>query len=486
MDYFKYLRSDEFKEILNRYEQSVREGSNEFFDADDLLDIGEYYHAQHDIDSASHAAEYCLELYQDNDRAKVFVAKCAICNGDIAMAERIAEGIEYDEEVDVVYLRAELMIIHGEYDKAEEYLRDYFNALDENNDLRYDMPIEVPALYCDYACWQLAEKWLTMPENDEQKEDLQYIDVYARVLTNTNRFAEAIPLWNKYIDEDAFSYGAWLMLAQCQYQVGQCHDALSSAEYCIAINPDLPDGYLAAGNALFALGRSKDAIEHFNKFLDIAPGDAQGELLLSTVLFAEERYDDARAHIEVAIDGISNLTEDDIPAIVFHEVYREAAFICSAQGDIPQAMIYLDRLLFYGMTEVSVQLLRAAILLEAQRTKEAFAIFNEILSSSDHNPEIYVQIGMMMVDAGQFEIGHTMLSTTLKVVSDAGMACEVGYDRLAYASLMLGHYDEFLDALDKSITFSPSETVTIFSPFFPEDMPITEYLEYARNHKINL
>lgn len=484
MDYFKYLRSNEFKEILARYEQAQKDGTNEFFDADDLLDIGEYYHSLHDIDAACRAAEYCLELYPDNQRAMVFVAKCAICNSDIETAERISQSIGMDEEIDVVYLRAELMLLRNQYEDADKYLQDYFDGLQDDDDIRYDFVIEVPALYCDYGCWQLAERWLLMPENDEQKDDLQYLDALGRVYTNTNRFAEAIPLWNKYIDKDSFCAGAWLMLAQCQYHIGLCHEAMSSAEYCIAINPDLPDGYLAAGNASFALGRSNDALSYFTKFLDLAPGDAQGELLIATVLFAEERYDDARAHIEVAVDGINNLTDEDIPAIVFHEIYKEAAFICSAQGDIKQSLIYLDRLLFHGMSEDAVLLLRAAILLEAKQTREAFNIFNDILTSSGHDPEIYIQIGMMVIDASFYDLGYSMLSTTIKVLTESGMACEVGYDRLAYACLMLDKYDEFLEALEKSIKFSPSETVTIFSPYFPEDTPITEYIEYARKNKL--
>lgn len=484
MDFFKYIRTKEFKDLLAKYEQALIEGDSLFFDVDDILDIAEYYHTKNDIDAASRAAMYCLELYPENERALVFIARCAIITGDMNTAKRISDSIETEDELDTVYLRAEIMIINGETDKAEEYLNHRYNTYDDEDFIREDMILDIAMLYADYCQWDYAKRWIEKPEALAVKEEPDYIETMARILTHTGKPAEAIPLWNSYIDTNAFSADAWLQLAQCQYQLGLCQDALQSAEYAIAIDSKLPDSYLAAGNALFAIGRSSEAIEHFEKFLDLAPGDAQGELLLAAVLFTEEQYDEARTHIENAIDGIREMSEDDVPLVVFQEIYRQAAFICSAQGDLHHALYYLDQLVFYGITESSLQLLRAAILLEAQRPKEAFEIFNRILSDGKSNADVYIQIGSMLVDSNMFNMGYKLLSVTISSLKEAGVECRTGYDRLAYSALMEGHYDEFIAALEESIIYLPTETVTIFSPYFPKDMPISEYLNYAKNNKL--
>lgn len=484
-EFSKYIKSQEFKDLLARYEQALLDDSGDFFDSDDLLDIAEYYHSKSDLDSASRACYYCLDLYPDNERALVFLGRIAIITGDLTTAERISESIKLDEELDVVYLRAELMLIKGDSEGAEAYLSEHFNMFESGDETRYDMALDVPLLYCDYSCWELAERWLLLPENKSQKEEIDYIEALAKVYTCTERQKEAIVLWNKYIDEDPFSSGAWVFLAQCQYQSGLCQEALQSAEYAIAINPDIPDPYLAAGNAYFSIGKGKEAIEMFERFLDIVPGDAQGELLLSCVYFSEENYEEAKVHIDNALNAIHDLTEDDAPQIVFHETYRQAAFIYSALGDIQQAINYIDHLLFYNMEEDSIMLLRAAIYLEAKQTNEAFEIFTDLLTNKSHDPNLYIQIGTMLVDSSFFALGYQVLSTTMDILKESGVTCKNGWDRLAYAALMEDHYDVFLESLALSVKNLPTETITIFSVYFPESLPIEQYVEYAKQNRIS-
>ena len=484
-EFNKYTKSQEFKDLLARYEQVLLDNGNEFFDANDLLDIAEYYYSKHDVDAAIQACYYCLDLYPDNDRALVFIARSAIFSGDYTTAERIAKSIKFDEELEVVYLRAELMLINSESDKAEEYLTKHFLSLPEDDDQRYDMALDVPHLYCDYSCWQLAEKWLQLLENDGQKEEMDYVEAMARIYANTDRHKEAIPYWNKYIDENSFSSNAWISLAQCQYQTGQCQEALQSAEYAIAINPDMPDGYLAAGNAYFAMGRGQDSIDMFEKFLDLLPGDAQGELLLSCVYFSEGKNEEAKVHIDNAINAIRDLTEDDVPVFVFHEIYRQAAFVYGSLGEMAQANTYVDYLLFYGMEETTVKMLRAAVYLEGKHQNDAFTLFSELLDEHKNDPKVYIKIGMMLVDSNYFALGYKVLGSTLVILEESGMPSPNGWDRLAYAALMENQYDDFLEALEKSIEYLPTETVTIFSPYFPDDMPIEQYLAYAKEHRIN-
>ena len=74
----QYIRTSEFKDLLKRYEQALKDNDSAFFDADDLLDIAEYYNIKNEYDKSNAAACYCLELYPDFTKAKVFIARCAI------------------------------------------------------------------------------------------------------------------------------------------------------------------------------------------------------------------------------------------------------------------------------------------------------------------------------------------------------------------------------------------------------------------------
>lgn len=484
-EFARYIKSKEFKALLSKYEQNKEVAGTEYFDSDDLLDIAEYYHLKDRMDDAMEVVQYCLDLFPDNPKAMVFLARAAILSGDVERARMITDNIDSDEELDVVYLKAEIMLLDGLHDKANEFIKDCFAELDEDDDRREDIMLDFPLLLEDYGAMDFVDDWLKKAEEAGLGKYVDYIEAKARLLTSRNEFKEAIPLWNTYIDSDAFSVQAWLMLCQCQYQIGLCHEAVHSAEYALAIEPHNPDALLASANAYFAMGEDQKAIEQFELYLDEVPGDCQGELLLSTAYFVKEDYEEARKHIENAIDALRRAGDDEIPDFVYQEVYRQAAFVYGANRDIEQAMHYLDYLLFYGMTEANIELLKASVMLEVGDQLGAFEIFNRMIADNKYDIDVYLHIGMMLVDTCVFDTGYEILTKVMEIASKSGVTLTKGYDRLAYAAFMTDRYEEFLDALKLSIKHLPIETVTIFSVYFPKEMPITEYYEYASTHKLD-
>ena len=60
-----YFQSDEFLDILNRYEQSVCTGRSPYMDSDELIDVADYYMSQGKHKEAIKATELALELHPD-------------------------------------------------------------------------------------------------------------------------------------------------------------------------------------------------------------------------------------------------------------------------------------------------------------------------------------------------------------------------------------------------------------------------------------
>lgn len=499
-EFQKYIRSKEFKELLEKYRESIDSGECRFIDSDDLLDIAEYFHLKKHTDKAVEAAEYCLHLYPDNDKAKVFIASVYMLNENYDGARKIIESVNDDNNINVAYLKAELMMYDMKYDDVEVFLLGVLESvrngeisfLDDNDDegVLMDYTIDVAMLYCDYQQWDRAEEWLdrTGPVDDGVAM-ADYIMAKARVKTAKGELKEAVRLWNKYIDEDAYSSMAWVQLAQCQYQLGDCSEALKSAQYAETISPDFAETYISEGSSLFALGHYEEAVEKYQKFLQLVPGDVQAELLTASTLFAMKRYEEASEHILNAVGEMERMIAEDevnVPDVIGSEVFRQAAYIFAALQRVDEALYYADRLLLYGVPDVKHQLLRAAILLESGQVKKAFSLFEETLKGAGHDPEVYIMVGCMLVDANVIESGYNLLSQTLKIIAESGGEKYLGYDRLAYASLAMEHYDEFLDALKISAKYMPLETVSIFSSLFPEGMPVTEYVDYAKTHVVSL
>lgn len=487
--------------MLNKYRQCQDFGEHAYFDADDLLDIAEYYHIKNDSINALEAAYFCSDLYPEEDKAKVFIARTHIMDGDMVRAKDVAMTILNDTNLDVVYLRAEIMLCDGEADRSETYLEPFLEKVRNGSiDVLYDeedcMPcaefcLDVAMLYCDYEHWQKADKWAWRAKDEGiDVECADYLETMARLLTGKGDFKSAIMYWNGYIDQDAYSVMAWMQMAQCQYSVGNCAEALSSAQYAQALNPNIPEVYLSQGNCYSVMGNMEKAQQMFERFLELEPSDVQGELLLSTVFSSMGKFEKASEHINVALKGVEENDVDEshrIPDFLSKEVYRQAANISASLGSVDEALVYADKMLLYDVSGIDHQLLRASILIQSGKLKEALDLFNQILKDSSHDPYAYIMVGNLLVDGGMYETGYNMLSQTLKILEESATEnITHGYDRLAYAALATDHYDEYLSALEICVSRQPVETVTMFGHLFPNEVPVEKYVEYARKNRMKL
>ena len=83
----EYFGSEEFRELLDSYETAVADGNYPFIDADDLVDIADYYNMSGDYDRAMAVVDYALQLYPNATLPNVFMAREAEKQGlDVAVS----------------------------------------------------------------------------------------------------------------------------------------------------------------------------------------------------------------------------------------------------------------------------------------------------------------------------------------------------------------------------------------------------------------
>lgn len=108
-----YFNSEDFKELLDSYETALQAGEQPFMDADDLVDLADYYNYNGEGDKAAEAIERALDLYPDSTLPNVFKAREALAMGDCELAHHYAESIGDHDDPDYHYLTAEIMIAEG-------------------------------------------------------------------------------------------------------------------------------------------------------------------------------------------------------------------------------------------------------------------------------------------------------------------------------------------------------------------------------------
>ena len=126
-----FFESSDFKEKLENYERCLAEGKTPFMEADDLTDIADYYNFCGDVDKAHEAIDLALDLTPGATLPLVFKTKEALQAGDIEQAERYAASIADKDDPETVYLAAEIMIARGEDEKADAFLKDTINEIED-------------------------------------------------------------------------------------------------------------------------------------------------------------------------------------------------------------------------------------------------------------------------------------------------------------------------------------------------------------------
>ena len=154
-----YYDSKEFRNILRQYEEARDEHHSVFLDTDALTDIAEYYLSQGLTKKASEAVEFALSLFPDASGPLTLKARLLLMQyNDAKQAAEIADQIEDKDDLDYYFLQAEILIVEGRQDDADEYLEEYMEQTEGVD--RKDFILDTATLFADYNEFFYARKWL--------------------------------------------------------------------------------------------------------------------------------------------------------------------------------------------------------------------------------------------------------------------------------------------------------------------------------------
>lgn len=254
----EYFKSEEFQEILESYEASVNDGNSPFIDADDLVDIADYYSWKDLEEKAEEAIDYALELYPNATLPNVFKARKALNRDDYEEAAFYRDEIENHDDPDYHYLVAEIMIAEGNVEEADEYLREYGKTVDP--DEYEDFVRDCANLYIDYEESMKAFEWMLRSKGDGSDD---FKELMARALFGIGKYKDSERLFNELVDKNPFSENYWTALASAQYMNNDFSSSITSSEYAIAIAPNDPEPINNKAVGLFKMGNFEEALKYF-------------------------------------------------------------------------------------------------------------------------------------------------------------------------------------------------------------------------------
>lgn len=465
-----YFESEEFRTILNKYEESAESGHPIYMDADDLADIADYYQYNGYPEKAGDAIELALKYNPDAVGPLLYKAREALVANDFKTAEDYADRIEATDMMEALYLRGEIMICKGETETADRYFIDQMKNImtDELMDYVYD----VANIFSDYDKHDKAFEWMARSQGDNSDS---FKELMARTLFGLGKYQDSERIFNELIDHDPYSIRYWNALASAQFMREDYSAAITSSEYAIAIAPNDPESLLSKANCLYNLGNYESALSYFKRYSEQVTDDEFGFMYQGTCLINLGHYEEAIQVLNVALE---NAQED---SQYLPEIYQEMAFGYSELKDPDKALYCIDQTLKLDCDHTNIEIIRGHILLANKRAREAAEAFKRALQQSDNSPRTMLRIIVSLYD-NQYTL--TSYSFLKRLLSDMKDNWNEGYSYMALCCRDLGKYEEFLKYLKKAADKNPKEAKTVLGGMFPEGLEPGEYYSYMMK-KIN-
>ena len=459
-----YFDDEEFREMLEDYERTVKSGQPVFMDVDDLADIADYYQQEGRYDDAQQALDRALELQPDSVVALNYQVHNAINQNDFEAAENYLSQIIDQDLPEYTYCRAEIWIAQEEVEKADEYLQQQFKECPQEE--WQDFVLDVVNLYTDYGYSEKAMEWMMRAKQDGSDD---FKEMMGRTLFGLGKYDDSERIFNELIDRDPFQKRYWNALANTQYMKEDYSASVTSSEYAIAIDPEDAEGLVAKANGLFRLENYEEALDYYRRYSEKEPDDEFGLLHQGTCLINLGQFEEAVCQLLKA----EEVSPDDSPYLV--EIYQELGFAYSELKMPETALYYIDQTEVLDCDHVDMLVVKGHILLGNGKRKEAENIFKQAVQQSGNSPRTLMRIIVSLYDNHYVEAAYKMFKGFFKYV---GSDWNEGYGYMALCCYELKHDQEFLDYLEICCKRNPEEAKLVLSHLFPEGMKPEDYYEY--------
>lgn len=477
----KYYESEEFRTILQRYEEAVAQGRSPYLEPDELADIAEYYEMLGNAVAAADVLDYGLSIFPGSAVLLALRARLALVrDGDVDKARRYVSLIEDTTTLDYYYIRAEIMLTEGNADEADSYLSEILDTL--YDDEREDFIIDITGIFADYQQWEKAAKWLQL-SSDVNAAD--YKELCGRIAMNRGNYEESERIFNELIDSDPYSTPYWNHLASAQYMHHNIRDSIQSSEFSIAINPDDTEAILNKANGLFCLGNFEEAGSFYQRYADLCPDDEAGELFHGICCLNLEQTDEGIEHLRraeaIALSHRSVTSEQRSAPSNLQDIWQELAFALSQKGMTDEALSYIDKMKTEpGVDPYELLVMRGHLLMEGGRLEEGQACYMKAISQSSGAPQVFLRIAISIYDLGYYQQSYQMFQILHDCTDDTRTD---GYAYEALCCYALGRYDEFKENVRLACEKNPTEAQMALAEFFPPELAPQDYYKWLEEQK---
>lgn len=205
------------------------------------------------------------------------------------------------------------------------------------------------------------------------------------------------------------------------------------------------------------------------------PNDHNTRMLYGVSLASDGHYDEA-------VEMLGQVERESTDAALVSSVVKEMAIVLFNQGKGDEAILYLDSAESgQRVSHIDRMLTEGYIRLGQYRDQEAKDCFLDALINAKSSYDVYLQVVYSYFDFAFYQHVYDML---LPYLSKHSAEVKEGYAYMAYACRMLNKHDELLGYMEMACQVNPYEARVVLGRLFPDDCPVSNYVNYARRRNL--
>lgn len=322
MNYEKgYFDTQEFRELLKKYEQATAMGMHAYFSIDEFVDLSSYYLYIEKHEKAEEVLNFSKQIHPAAGENTKMEIRLLLSKGEPQKALELFSGIEFADDSETRILHAEILLALKEYKKAYDIAYRLIKESTPEEDNLYEA-LEI-LLDCGFALetLQMCDKALKhMPGNRS------LLEVKAESLIELQRTNEAIELYNTLLDDTPYSTFYWEQLGRIYFMTGKYGKALECFEFESTINDEIEYPKMMMGHCYYRAGNYAKAEAQFAWLVERYPQSALPQFYIALCEFHSGNRSAAAEHFREIID---KATEGTIEAMLAR---ANKAMILDAMG----------------------------------------------------------------------------------------------------------------------------------------------------------
>ncbi len=487
----EYFESDEFKEILEKYEASEQQGTTCYFDAEDFVDIADHYLLSERPDEALSCINMGLVIHPNDEELLSTKSGAYIFMHMFEEAREIVSELS-DNDTNVIYQRAQLKYaIDNDIQAAEEIFSDWleseeeaskFDTEEERNDRIRDAYLHIITSFVE----------LRGPEYDDELVKRWIEEYYARFsplgssefdliladMVRNEGFTDMTEkIYTSLLEYDPYINYGWIVLGAAQVMNGHFKEALESAEFALAIEPDNSDAILNKAHAYYSMNEREKALPYFERFLSKID-DGNQYLPYALCLATCNRADEAIIYCEKANEHVL-IHRDQTDYYVQANYELAEAYMACNEGE--KALESIERSLEIYPDDVDFLLLHATILLSSDEIQKCIDSFIKAVQCAKDKIWVTCSISLRFIFYKQYDTSLQIIDTCETYGTDNPSYRMVsGYRALVY--MHKGDVDNFMSNLQQACQECPDVLQNLFNGVFPDTVEPKDYYEYLLNN----